>query len=121
MKINTQRTGSQIMDEFYGFVVPKIRLPRYGREGKNVRLLLRENADYTMMAVVGSIKEPYDENAIYGGINWLHTQQVISYAKRRPVSYWGNCLFSFVRRVPFQDFGGNMDSFEGLKLYWNLD
>lgn len=109
------------MDEFYGFVIPKIALTRYGAEGDQVKLLLRENDDCTMSAVVGAIQQPYDENAIHRGIHLLHRQQVISYAKRWPVSYWGNSLFDFLRRVPIEDFVGNVDSYEGLKLYWGLD
>lgn len=116
----TNLSGRDIMDEFYGIVVPNIRCGRFGEEGRNIRLLLKGDNFHSMLVLIGAINEPWDPEAIYNGIRRLREQEIISWSMFHPWSYWGNILFENVKNARLEGFRGNAGNLHGFKSYWRM-
>lgn len=108
------------MEEFYATVVPVIRSPRFGNAGKHVRLLLNDYSDYTMMAIVGAVRDRqrYHEQDIYSALDRLSTQDIISFAMQNPHKYWGDGFFAYLEGADKEDFPGNKQKLAKLKARW---
>lgn len=111
------------MKQFYAKVVPKIRRGRFGKYGKEARILLRQDNQMAMIAVYHAL-EPYRKNIAAGFDKLFFQDKILSNLKGnsgewpKPLKWWSEALFEALESNDYPWFAADKEKFRKFRSYF---
>lgn len=91
-QISTTRSGRNIMEDFYSYVLPRIQESTFGMLGPEVLIELEATHRYTMTTIYHSVQD-WNVDSIRCAVENLLKFKILASKKENPCVFWCNLFW----------------------------